>query len=59
MFAPFMPHIAEEIYQEHYRKFEGERALHLTSRAEPMFIDEKAIEEHQSIEFEVERGFLA
>ncbi len=43
MFAPIMPHIAEEIYQEHYRQFEGEKSVHLTSWPEPIFVDEKAL----------------
>ena len=29
--APFMPHIAEEVYQSHYRKYEGDLSIHISS----------------------------
>ena len=35
MLAPIMPHITEEIYQEIYRDFEGEKSIHITSWPEP------------------------
>jgi valyl-tRNA synthetase len=31
MMAPFTPFITEEIYQEHFKKFLGEKSLHLTA----------------------------
>ncbi len=31
MFAPIMPFITEEIYQEHFKKFEKIKSIHLTS----------------------------
>ncbi len=49
MFAPIMPHITEEIYQEHYRKFEGEKSVHITSWPEPIFIDEMVIKEGEKV----------
>ena len=30
MIAPIMPFIAEEIYQEHFKKFEGARSIHVS-----------------------------
>jgi len=30
MFAPIMPFVTEEIYQNHFRKFENEKSIHLT-----------------------------
>ena len=30
LFAITMPHITEEIYQDYFRKFEGEKSIHLT-----------------------------
>ncbi len=44
MLAPFMPHIAEEIYQTRYAAFNGARSIHLTSWPEPEEVDEKAVE---------------
>ena len=42
MLAPFQPHITEDIYQEHFKKIDGCRSIHLTSWPEPMFVDEDA-----------------
>ncbi len=28
--APFLPHIAEEIYQSHYRRYEGDISIHIS-----------------------------
>ncbi|MFA5084569.1 MAG: valine--tRNA ligase, partial [Candidatus Paceibacterota bacterium] len=41
IFAPIMPHITEEIYQEHFRKFEKEKSIHISEW--PAF-DKKAID---------------
>jgi len=30
LLAPFLPHITEEIYQEHYRKFEPQVSIHIS-----------------------------
>lgn len=40
LFAPIMPFITEEIYQEHFKKFEKEKSIHLTE-----FFKEKKTEE--------------
>lgn len=43
MMAPFMPHIAEDIYQEHFVKYEGTKSIHLTDWPTAMFVDENAL----------------
>lgn len=43
MMAPFMPHITEDVYQEHFAKIDGNKSIHLSSWPEPMFIDEEAL----------------
>jgi len=30
MIAPFMPHISEEVYQEHFRKYENTKSIHIS-----------------------------
>ena len=42
MLAPFMPHVTEDVYQEHFKAIDGCRSLHLTAWPEPMFKDEGA-----------------
>jgi valyl-tRNA synthetase len=44
MLAPFMPHVTEDIYQEHFAGRDGTLSIHLSSWPEPMFVDEPAIE---------------
>jgi len=41
MFAPFYPHITEEIYGELYKGFEGEKSIHVSSWPVPILYDEK------------------
>jgi len=41
LFAPFFPHIAEEIYYTLYKDYEGERSIHITTWPEPILIDEE------------------
>ncbi|MGF3584106.1 MAG: valine--tRNA ligase [Thermoplasmatota archaeon] len=41
LFAPFFPHITEEIYQQHYKKNEGFESIHISPWPEPLFIDEE------------------
>ncbi len=43
MMAPFMPHIAEDVYQEHFRGIDGNKSIHLTAWPEPIFVDEEAL----------------
>ncbi len=42
MLAPFMPHVTEDVYQEHFAKYEGAKSIHLMSWPEPIFIDAEA-----------------
>ncbi len=44
LMAPFMPHVTEDVYQEHFVAYEGVKSLHLTSWPEPIFEDAKAME---------------
>ena len=44
MIAPVMPHVTEDIYQEHFAAFERSKSIHITDWPTPIFIDEKAIE---------------
>jgi len=41
LFAPFFPHITEEIYQQHFKKLDGCESIHLSSWPEPIIIDEE------------------
>lgn len=43
LLAPFMPHIAEEVYQNHFAKFDGAKSVHVTSWPVPEAIDESAV----------------
>ncbi|MCL2143139.1 MAG: valine--tRNA ligase [Methanomassiliicoccaceae archaeon] len=42
MIAPFMPHIAEDVYQEHFRNYEGIKSIHLSGWPEPVLNDKGA-----------------
>ena len=41
LFAPFFPHITEEIYYTLYKDYEGQHSIHLTNWPEPILIDEE------------------
>jgi len=41
LFAPFFPHITEEIYQEHYKKHEEHNSIHISPWPEQIIIDEE------------------
>jgi valyl-tRNA synthetase len=43
MIAPFMPHVTEDIYQEHFAKHDGAESIHLTTWPEQMFTDDDAL----------------
>ncbi len=45
MFAPILPHVTEEIYQELYRDFENKESIHRSKWPEPMFEDINARED--------------
>ena len=42
LFAPFIPHITEEIYQQHYKEFEKCASIHIAPWPEGIIIDEEA-----------------
>jgi valyl-tRNA synthetase len=41
LFAPFFPHITEEIYYNMYKDFEGDISIHLSAWPEAILIDEE------------------
>ena len=41
LFAPFFPHITEEIYYNFYKQFEDEKSVHVSTWPEPIIIDEE------------------
>ncbi len=41
LFAPFFPHLTEEIYSNFYKKFEGLESIHITSWPETVIIDQE------------------
>lgn len=43
MIAPFMPHVTEDIYQEHFAKYDGAESIHITAWPEQLFIDDDAL----------------
>ncbi|MDR1691005.1 MAG: valine--tRNA ligase, partial [Candidatus Methanoplasma sp.] len=49
MMAPFMPHVTEDIYQEHFAAHEGAKSIHLTDWPVPMFVDNEAVAVGESI----------
>ncbi len=42
MLAPFMPHVTEDVYQEHFKAIDGCRSVHLTSWPKPILTDDDA-----------------
>ena len=42
MFAPFFPHITEEIYHRYYKDKEGKESIHISDWPTEIMIDEKA-----------------
>lgn len=49
LFAPFLPHITEEIYNKYYRKYEGKGSIHISRWPEPVLTDKKAEKEGEMI----------
>jgi len=49
LYAPFLPHISEELYQSYFRKFEQKKSIHLLSWPKPIKISikKKEIEEFE------------
>jgi valyl-tRNA synthetase len=42
MMAPFMPHVTEDVYQEHFLRFEGTESVHLTEWPATVYEDADA-----------------
>jgi valyl-tRNA synthetase len=40
LFAPFFPHITEELYQSNYKKYEKEKSIHISNWPKEVIIDE-------------------
>ena len=43
MMAPFMPHVTEDVYQEHFCKHEGIKSIHVAEWPTEIFIDNDAL----------------
>ena len=43
MLAPFMPHVTEDVYQEHFAKYEKSKSIHIMDWPSSIFVDEEAI----------------
>ncbi len=41
LFAPFFPHLTEEVYHQVFKKFEKEESIHISRWPEPILIDEE------------------
>jgi valyl-tRNA synthetase len=41
LFAPFFPHITEEIYWDLYKEYEDDKSIHVSPWPEPILIDEE------------------
>jgi valyl-tRNA synthetase len=41
LFAPFLPHLSEEIYQEYFRSSEKDKSVHISPWPKPVLRDEK------------------
>ncbi|MEA2055892.1 MAG: valine--tRNA ligase, partial [Candidatus Thermoplasmatota archaeon] len=49
LFAPFFPHITEEIYHKHYKESEGCKSIHLSSWPAEILIDESSEESGETV----------
>jgi valyl-tRNA synthetase len=49
LFAPFIPHITEEVYSNVYKEYEGVESIHVSSWPEPLFIDTEAEEVGETV----------
>ena len=44
MWAPFIPHITEEIYQQMFKKTEKDKSIHVSEFPKPITVDKKTLE---------------
>ena len=49
LFAPFLPHITEEIYHRYYRKYEKDKSIHVSSWPQPLIKDEESENKGEAI----------
>ena len=49
LFAVFFPHLTEEIYDNFYKKHEGDKSIHISSWPKPIISDEQAIKSGENI----------
>ena len=49
LLAPFLPFITEEIYSMHFKRFEEEKSIHVSSWPEEVMYDEHAVNEGEKI----------
>jgi valyl-tRNA synthetase len=49
LFAPFFPHITEEIYWDLYKEYEDDKSIHVSPWPEPILIDEEKENAGESI----------
>ena len=54
LFAPFLPHITEEIYQNMYKEIEVDKSIHISSWPTEILYDKEALEEG-----EIVKNFIA
>jgi len=60
LYAPFLPHVCEELYQKYFRKFERKKSIHLLSWPKPIKIhlekeEIKDFERALSVIFEIRK----
>jgi valyl-tRNA synthetase len=49
LFAPFFPHITEEIYWDLYKEYEDDKSIHVSPWPEPILIDEEKEKAGESV----------
>ncbi|RLF63462.1 MAG: valine--tRNA ligase [Thermoplasmata archaeon] len=49
LFAPFLPHITEEIFHKYYKYYEEKESIHISSWPEPIMVDNEAEERGEVI----------
>lgn len=49
LLAPILPHVTEDIYQNHYRKHDGTKSIHITSWPEAVIEENTALERGQIV----------
>lgn len=49
LFAPFFPHITEEIYWDLYKEYEDDKSIHVSPWPEPILVDEEKEKAGESV----------